>query len=54
MDFECIICLDEITTTELLLLECCNQPAHLKCIKNWDLHKKIIRHFVITFMVDKF
>jgi hypothetical protein len=35
MDFECIICLDEINTTELLLLECCNQPAHLKCIKNW-------------------
>jgi hypothetical protein len=35
MDFECIICLDEINSSELLLLECCNQPAHLKCIKNW-------------------
>lgn len=33
---ECPICFNEINMNEgIIIVECCNNPVHLKCIINW-------------------
>lgn len=32
---ECIICLNDLKDDNFFILECCNQPIHIQCLKDW-------------------
>ena len=41
---ECIVCLEDIDNiSEILMLECCNNPVHINCLNDWvkKNHSKI-------------
>ena len=35
MEIECLICYNEITNNDFVILECCNNYTHLSCLNNW-------------------
>tara|TARA_B100001142_G_C14338331_1_gene656816 strand:- start:877 stop:1236 length:360 start_codon:yes stop_codon:yes gene_type:complete len=32
---ECIICLNDISNNDFIVLECCKQNIHIDCLKQW-------------------
>lgn len=32
---ECIICFNDLNDDNFFILECCNQPIHIQCLKDW-------------------